>query len=884
MLPLLADPDRFVRYAGRLLMQCIDARFWENAVLASADANVVIEGLIALQTVSPKHDLHRRVAKAVETLKAVSPSSDEFRRALRVAQLLVLAGDDPSHAAFEQLGMLLAARFPTGATATDWEIARLLAVLQVAATPERLVSALYAPTADRPTQIHYALCLRHVTTGWTPQLRRKYLEWFEGEHRWEGGYSFAMYVQNILRDAAAAASTPERKQLVRALGPRAPLVVTALIRSFTNGELSDLTDELLQLHGGCWGEFNSAGGASASAADREDRTLLSDLWLSEFQRSAPPGRRMMQSLHVAVLAVVSVSTVVRSSARAELELQRQFVSLQDDLRNRARLVERADQTFRAAALVLDSDRDPAEVVLRRTGALLDDLKRLSGASRFEALQAELQSLRARSQRLSLDARIIWTRWDYVDRHGCTAHMPWITSLDGADPRPVHGNYAPRPTRPDMELHVRAIPGSPRFVATAAPHHGQAFGSLVIIDPRMPDDDGMAPVKRLTPEVDFPESQRGAQVYGTAWPLGDDYYLCVYDGNRQQAPGSQGEKYVRGDYGIYLIDSFGNKELIYRDAEIACLHPIPLRPRQKPSAAPVVASIDALRSNPATRDIAPLTSRSEEATVAVINVYDSQYPWPPNTAIKALRVLQLLPMTVPSGKPPHETGSRFPEARDSVVPARAVLGTVPVEADGSAHFQVPAYKEIFFQALDERGRAVQSMRSATHTRAGERLVCHGCHAGSSQTPHVPSQTPLALRRPPSRLQPDVDGSDPFSYPRLVQPVLDRHCVSCHAQRGGEALNLGIEPIQQKWYASYNSLIQYGFTTYNHAYRTTPGQFGARASKLTEILDRGHYGVNLSEEEMHRITLWLDCLSMFYGVYEKDGGEAQLRGEIVRPTLE
>ena len=83
-----------------------------------------------------------------------------------------------------------------------------------------------------------------------------------------------------------------------------------------------------------------------------------------------------------------------------------------------------------------------------------------------------------------DGRIAWTRWDYVDRHFSAAHMPWITTVDGCDPRPIHGNYAWRGSRPDMELNLRAVPDSPKFVATAAPHHGQAFGSFVVIDPRV----------------------------------------------------------------------------------------------------------------------------------------------------------------------------------------------------------------------------------------------------------------------------------------------------------------------------------------------------------------------------------------------------------------
>ena len=481
-----------------------------------------------------------------------------------------------------------------------------------------------------------------------------------------------------------------------------------------------------------------------------------------------------------------------------------------------------------------------------------------------------------------DGRIIWTRWDYVDRHGCTAHMPWLTTLDGRDPRPVLGNYAPRKGRPDMELNVRAIPGSRRFAATAAPHHGQAYGSLIMIDPDIPDDDGMAPVKRVTPEVGFPESQGGAEAYGTAWPLSEDYYLCVYDA--RMPPGDHVGKHLKqypNNYGIYLVDSFGNKELIYRDPEISCLSPIPLRTRPRPSL-PVLATA-ATRINPAVKPAGEVSG--QEATASVLNVYESRLPWPDGTRIKALRVLQVLPMTVPSGVPPHETGLRVASAEDSVVPVRHVLGTVPVEEDGSAHFVVPANKELLFQALDERGLAVQSMRSATALRAGEHLTCQGCHAPASRTPPATAAIPLALRRPASRLQPEVEGSNPFSFPLLVQPVLDRNCVTCHAKNAGKAPNLGREPLHKKWYASYSSLApRFGFHDYGDAYRTTPGRFGARASKLFRILEGGHYDVKLSQDDFRRLTLWLDCSSMFYGVYEQAGGEAQLRGEIAFPTLE
>jgi hypothetical protein len=485
--------------------------------------------------------------------------------------------------------------------------------------------------------------------------------------------------------------------------------------------------------------------------------------------------------------------------------------------------------------------------------------------------------------VSNDGMIIWTRWDYVDRHGCTAHMPWVTTLDGRNPRAVHGNFAPRPKRPDMELDCRPIPGSRHLVATAAPHHGQSYGSLVLIDPKLPDDDAMGPVRRITPEVGFPESQGGGQVYGTAWALSDDFHLCVYDADMQPGIGRQGRAFMRGNYGIYLIDSFGNRELVYRDPEISCLSPIPVKKRPVPPAAPDVAR-GGPETNPAARDTHPSTA-GVAGTVAIMNIYDSLKPWPDNAKISSVRVLQVFPMSVPSGRPPHDTGLRVASAGDSVVPVRHVLGTAPVEKDGSAFFSVPANVELFFQAVDENGLAVQSMRSATHVRQDERLVCAGCHEPKNTIATPSEQVPLALLREPSPLEPDVDGSNPFSYPRLVQPVLDRNCVECHKKNSDDAPNLGREPLVRNWYASYNSLVHdYAFHNYGDGYRTTPGQFGAYASRLYEILNKGHYGVTLSDKDLHRLTLWLDCTSMFYGVYEKEGGQAQLRGEIVRPTLE
>jgi hypothetical protein len=394
---------------------------------------------------------------------------------------------------------------------------------------------------------------------------------------------------------------------------------------------------------------------------------------------------------------------------------------------------------------------------------------------------------------------------------------------------------------------------------------------------------MAPVKRVTPEIGFPESQPGgAQVYGTPWPLSENYYLCVYDSSmalklikQHRGPQLSAEQQseVKAslgrdplNYGIYLVDAFGNKELIYRDPEIGCLSPIPLRARTKPPVAPSPSLPTALNKPVQVGD-------PGEGTLMVMNVYDSLRPWPKDTDIKALRVYHYLPMPTPH---PINTGRGGASLAFTATSARRVLGTVPVESDGSAHFKVPANRELFFQALDSRGLAVQSMRSGTYVRNGERLACQGCHEPKNRAPAAPKGSPLAFKRQPSTLKPDVEGSDPFSYPKLVQPVLEKNCVGCHEKNKGKAPNLGREPMSKNrrdnspvWFASYNSLGRYDFSRYKETMRTTPGEFGALASRLFPMLDKGHYDFKLKLEDLYRIMLWLDSFSMFYGVFEKDG---------------
>ena len=485
--------------------------------------------------------------------------------------------------------------------------------------------------------------------------------------------------------------------------------------------------------------------------------------------------------------------------------------------------------------------------------------------------------------VAADGMVVYTRWDYVDRGFNQAHHAWTTTPDGRDPRAVHGNFsASQKARPHFEIGLRAVPGSRKFMGTAACHHGQAYGSIILIDQGVPDDNAMGPVKRLTPDQLFPEAEIGVHGppanYAAPYPLSEHFFLCVYD------PDSRSNAGTNNNYGIYLVDAFGNKELLYRDPAISCLDPIPLRPRSVPPVIPHQTAVGKpLASGERFTPPDPRTIPTH-GTVGVINVYNSLYPMPPESRITALRVIQLLPKTTPYSSYPR---IGFGEQKS----ARMVLGTVPVEADGSAYFTMPSDRPVYFQALDADGLAVQSMRSATYVHPGERLMCIGCHNVRYRSQATDKASPKAMRRPPSELTPGVAGSRPFSYPILVQPVLDRYCVACHAGNRAKGKTVpdlakgeGLQPGQ--WYASYEALKPFAFFWTNPVFDANPdskpGLIGARASKLCKLLNEGHHDVRLPPEDFHRLTLWLDLNSDFYGSYENL--EAQLEGKVVPPTME
>jgi len=349
-------------------------------------------------------------------------------------------------------------------------------------------------------------------------------------------------------------------------------------------------------------------------------------------------------------------------------------------------------------------------------------------------------------------RIIYARWDYVDRYNMPFMKLWSTNPDGTNPQAVFGNYT---RAPHCAFEVRAIPGSHKLVFTGSGHHAATGGSLVLLDPRK-GPDGEEPMVRLTPEVCFPEAEGWPQSYFAGpYPLSEEHYLVSWS-DRPLPPGvpppGWGLPGGPNDLGLYLFDAFGNLNLLYRDPCIGCETPLPLKPRARP---PQVAS--ALR-----RDAA------EEGEFLLADVYRGLRGVPRGT-IRRLRLIGVPPKTHPTMNRPN-----MGVTRDD--PGKFILGTVPVEPDGSAYFRAPAGVSLFFQALDRRGMAVQTMRSAVYVQPGQTLACIGCHEPRAMAP--PAGVVAASRRSASKLTPGPEGSWPLDFQVLVQPMLQRRCVECH----------------------------------------------------------------------------------------------------------
>jgi len=433
-----------------------------------------------------------------------------------------------------------------------------------------------------------------------------------------------------------------------------------------------------------------------------------------------------------------------------------------------------------------------------------------------------------------DGRIVYTRWDYTDRDPEKFRDLWVMNPDGTGQMVLFGGVG-RPY-PDFFAKCDALPipgGDGRLVAVFSPAFGRRenAGNVMIVDVEAGPGEWSA-AKQISPEI--PElgwsigSGQGDRGFRDPYPVSKDCFL------------------VARNKSLLILDDNGNTQEFYA-ADMMVHDPRVIRPRLRE---PVI---------PTRTDLQRTTGQ-----LVLSNVYRGRNMAgvKPGT-IKKLLILEDLP----------KSGSKhgLPGFHGGYLTLRRVLGTVPVEPDGSASFEVPALRAVYFTALDERGVAVKRMQNFTMVMPGETQGCVGCHEARIGTPGRREDIGdlMAMKRPPSQIEPFANIPDVFDYPRDIQPIWNRHCVNCHGS-DDPAGHVILTGDNNEWFTqSYSALVANDQVSQCFSWgedgNHPPYGFGTGASPLMQKIVPSHYDVKLTSKEYDTVRLWIESGAAFTGTY-------------------
>jgi hypothetical protein len=469
-----------------------------------------------------------------------------------------------------------------------------------------------------------------------------------------------------------------------------------------------------------------------------------------------------------------------------------------------------------------------------------------------------------------DGRVLFTRWEYIDRDLTFRQSLWTQYPDGTAYQLYFGN-----TTRDVGTfwQARPLPGrNDRVVATFAPHHGFPHGAIGLIDRSWgPEGPKETSYTYITREFSTIGDRSHEWSYRDPFPLDDRRILCTY-----------GDAHLQR-FQIYLLDVAGNKRRLYGDAQMDCYFPLPLRPR------PVPPTIPELGAPP----VPPPESTGDGAmgTFLLTDVYRGLEPVVSRGRVKYLRVMEQVRKTEDLRSRAYD---QSPVMSYGTYYAKRCWGTVPVEADGSAHFRAPALREIYFQVLDGQRRELQRMTSGVQIMPGEQVSCVGCHEPRRSSPPSTGGRPRAALRPPRELEKPHWGNDGIvDFPTVVQPVLDKYCVKCH--RGGDPdggcdltgdktryFNMAYDNLlgRSQSYRQHNMdtgemlpselakgkpLVHFFWLLRTPTAVNEPLWTGSHASWLPEYLEEDHCGTEIPAQDRQRIYLWIDANVPYYATY-------------------
>ena len=426
-----------------------------------------------------------------------------------------------------------------------------------------------------------------------------------------------------------------------------------------------------------------------------------------------------------------------------------------------------------------------------------------------------------------NGQILYTRWEYVDRSQLEYHHLWVMNPDGTRQMVYYGNLAPG----FVMIDAKPVPNSHKVVASFSPGHGRRehYGRITLVDPTWGPDDprGMTHITNHSNHAD-------------PWAFSEEAFMAA--------------QYARLD----LVDGDGREQVLYtlpenlREAGFWIHEPRPVMQR---TPEPVIVDV----TDPSTTT----------GVLALMNVYEGrQMETVEPGSIKELLVLETLP------EPIHYQGGQDQISLGGTFTLVRILGTVPVEPDGSALMELPAKRAFFFIAMDHDGWPVKRMHSFTSVMPGELNTCIGCHEHRTQTLGLPQRVAAqAFRRAPSAPVPVPGIPEVFDFVRDIQPILDKHCIGCHndekAERG-VVLAGDWAPRFTRSYLTLNAQNGRGINIFGDNRNRPlsnfmPYEIGSRASALMRKIDEKHGDVEFSEHERNMVKFWLEAGANYAGTY-------------------
>jgi len=461
-----------------------------------------------------------------------------------------------------------------------------------------------------------------------------------------------------------------------------------------------------------------------------------------------------------------------------------------------------------------------------------------------------------------DGQVLFHRWDYTGISHIFLRQLMVMNPDGSGQRAVYGSNS---WFPNSLYFPQPLPGrNHELVCILSGYHGvHKMGQLVLVDTSRGWYEGEGLVRRISGRGDPIQRKVRDNLVAQDWPkflhpypLSDKYFLVACWPN------------PKSNWGIYLADAFDNLMLVREEPGYALLEPVPLKKRPRPPAIPDRVDLD-----------------RTDGVVYLHDVYAGDgLAGVPRGTIKKLRVIA------------YDFGYRHLAGPDKIGyggpwEVMRILGTVPLQADGSVMFRVPANTPVAVQALDAEGKAVQLMRSWFTVMPGETLSCVGCHETPADV--APSQLALAMASGTREIEPWRGPARGFDFAREVQPVLNKHCASCHDGRDGcpdlrpeeqvpgyqgQMLSeLGVKRLHPKmkqdtgglvkYTPAYDALVRYirRVSIEDDVSLLVPGEYHADTSPLVQMLRRGHQGVSLDEEAWDRLIAWIDLNAPCHGTW-------------------